>query len=55
MIAIKELENDGYKIDKETFQEFVRYFNVIGGIMIIDYFSTEELIEKIKNHYYSIY
>ncbi len=49
--ALKYLESIGYKIkgkpSREIYYEATKYLNVLGGTYILDYFSSEELEEKI--------
>lgn len=49
--AIIELEKDGYKIKTEEYREILRYVNLLGGIVILDYLSEDELKDKIIKHY----
>jgi len=49
--ALKRLEDDGYKIkgktSRETYYEATKYLNVLGGTYILDYFTSEEIEEKV--------
>lgn len=55
LIAISEIEEkDERKIGRNSYLELIRYVNILGGIIILDYLSEEELIDKIKNHYYRV-
>ena len=49
--AIIDLENDGYKISRKDYLEIIRYVNLLGGIVILDYLSEDELKEKIIRHH----
>lgn len=42
-----ELRNIGYKIKRKEFNKILRYVNNLGGIIILDYLSEEELRNKI--------
>lgn len=54
LLAIADLERKGYKISRESFLELIRYVNQIGGIIILDYLSQDELKDKIMNHFFEI-
>lgn len=49
--AALKLEDEHGKLSRNSFQELIRYVNLLGGIVILDYLSEEELIEKIVKHY----
>lgn len=42
-----EFQNQGVNISREVFVETTKYMNVLGGTYILDYFTEEELVEKI--------
>ena len=52
--ALKKLEDAEYQIKSETnravFREVIKYLNVLSGTYILDYFSSEEIEEKIIRH-----
>lgn len=50
--AIIDLENNGNKIGRNDYLEIIRYVNVLGGIIVLDYLSEVELKNKIIKHYY---
>lgn len=50
--AISELEYSGIKVARDAYLEIIRYVNYLGGIVILDYLTEEELKKKIKNHFY---
>lgn len=52
LIAISEIEQNGNKVNRESFLELIRYVNLLGGMIILDYLSEEELKNKIIEHYY---
>lgn len=56
--ALKYLENIGYKIKGKThrdvYYEATKYLNVLGGTYILDYFTSEELEQKIVKYMMSI-
>jgi hypothetical protein len=54
LISAYEIEEDGEKISREKYLELIRYVNLLGGIVILDYLSEEELTNKIKKHYYEV-
>lgn len=43
-----DIENQGRTITTDEFNEMIKYLNVLGGTYILDYFSEEELAEKIR-------
>ncbi len=49
--GISFIENTYGKMTRDSFLELVRYVNLLGGIVILDYLTEEELIEKIVKHY----
>lgn len=53
--AVGEMETQGLKVSRESYHELIRYVNTLGGIIILDYLSENELKEKIKKHYLDIY
>ena len=55
LTAITDLETQGYKIKTLEYRELIRYVNLLGGIIILDYLSEDELKEKIKKHYYEVH
>lgn len=54
LIAISEIEKKEGKIGRQSYLELIRYVNLLGGIIILDYLSEEEIINKIKKHYYEV-
>ena len=56
--ALKHLEDDGYrikgKIGREIYYEATKYLNVLGGTYILDYFTSEEIEEKVIKYMKSI-
>lgn len=54
--ALKNLENDGYNISnrKKVLVEATKYLNVLGGTYILDYFTSEEIEEKVIKYMKSI-
>lgn len=55
LTAIEDLENEYGKLDRKRCMDIYKYVNILGGIIITDYLSQEELKEKIKNYYYKKY
>lgn len=55
LYAISELESTGEKVDRKKFLELIRYVNLLGGIIILDYLNEEELKNKIIEHYCKLY
>lgn len=53
--AILEIELNGEKVSRSAYLEIIRYVNLLGGIIILDYLSEEELKEKIINHYCEVH
>lgn len=52
--AISFLENNVRKISRKEYLEIIRYVNYLGGIIILDYLSEEELKQKIISHFYEV-
>lgn len=56
--ALKYLEDIGYKIKgkkhRDVYYEVTKYLNVLGGTYILDYFTSEELEQKIIKYMVSI-
>lgn len=52
--ALKYLEDNGYRIkgksNREIYYEATKYLNVLGGTYILDYFTSDELKDKIINY-----
>lgn len=54
LTALSEIEGIiGEKLHRKSFLELIRYVNLLGGILILDYLSEEELREKIIHHYFN--
>lgn len=53
--AVSTIENSVNKFSIEDFHEVLRYVNFLGGIIILDYLSQDELEEKIIKHYNEIH
>lgn len=49
------IEQDYGTVPEQDFHELLRYVNLLGGILILDYLTEEELKEKILNHYASLH
>lgn len=54
LLAVSKLEKYGEKINRLKYFELIRYVNLLGGIVILDYLSEEELKEKIVEHYVEV-
>lgn len=55
--AMIELENEGYsagKSPKDALVQATRYLNIFGGTHILDYYSEEEIKDKVLNYMRSI-
>ena len=56
--ALKNLENTGYSIkgkaNKEIYYEATKYLNVLGGTYILDYFTSEEIEERVIKYMKSL-
>ena len=56
--ALKYLEDIGYKIKgkrrRDVYYEATKYLNVLGGTYVLDYFTSEELEQKILKYMKSI-
>ena len=52
--ALYELEKEGFvlkgRIKREVYYEATRYLNVLGGTMILDYFTQDEIKDRVLNH-----
>ncbi|WP_244322170.1 DUF6339 family protein [Bacillus luti] len=48
--AIKYLEQEGCKVKREFFVQANRYLNILGGAMILDMLSAEEVEEMVIKH-----
>lgn len=51
LVALAELELEYGKLGRDKFLAILRYVNMLGGIVILDFLSQDELKEKIKKHY----
>ena len=51
LVALAELELEYGKLGRGKFLAILRYVNMLGGIVILDFLSQDELKEKIKKHY----
>ena len=49
--AVRKIEEKSYFVSREQFHELIRYVNLLGGTIILDYLSEDYLQEKIINHY----
>lgn len=54
--ALKYLEENGYDMTrrKQKLMEATKYLNVLGGTYILDYFTSEEIEEKVIKYMKSI-
>ena len=50
--SIRIIEEDGRTVTREQYHELIRYVNILGGTIILDYLPKEYLQRKIINHYY---
>lgn len=50
--SISGIENSGLYVGKREFYDIISYVNFLGGVMIIDYLSEDNLKNKIIKHYY---
>lgn len=52
--ALKQLEQEGFKINgkekRAVYYEATKYLNVLGGTYILDYFSQDEISQKVTNY-----
>ena len=55
LLAVAEIEQKGNKVKRNDYHELIRYVNSLGGIIILDYLSEDELKDKIKKHYYEVH
>lgn len=51
LVALAELELEYGKLGRDKFLAILRYVNMLGGIVILDFLSQDELKEKIKKYY----
>lgn len=49
-----KIEKKGIKISREQFREILRYVNILGGIILLDYLTEEELMKRIINHFFEV-
>lgn len=54
LIAIATLEKSNFKVSRSAYLEILRYVNALGGIIILDYLTEDELKNKIIKHYCEI-
>ena len=56
--ALRNLENMGYSIkgkaDRDIYYEATKYLNVLGGTYILDYFTSEEIEERVIKYMKSL-
>ena len=56
--ALRNLENIGYSIkgkaNRDIYYEATKYLNVLGGTYILDYFSSEEIEERVIKYMKSL-
>jgi hypothetical protein len=45
--SLLEFEKQGIIINRETFNEVIKYLNVLGGTYILDYFTEQEISDKV--------
>ena len=55
ILALQQLEKEGFalpnqKKKREVYYEATRYLNVLGGTCILDFFSAEEIHDKVLGH-----
>lgn len=55
LTSISKLKAQKFRVGQKEYQEILRYVNALGGIIILDYLSEEELQEKIISHYHNLY
>ncbi|MGN1114931.1 MAG: DUF6339 family protein [Oscillospiraceae bacterium] len=57
--ALKKLEEEGFylknRLKRDTYYEATKYLNVLGGTYILDYFTSEEIEEKVTKYLKSLY
>jgi len=55
--ALNDLERNTASSGRERkliYQEASKYLNILGGTMILDYFTKEEIEARVKNHILSM-
>lgn len=52
--AILDIEKVDEKISRQEYQALIRYLNMIGGTLILDYLSEDEIKEKLKKYFNTI-
>ncbi|MFI3326955.1 MAG: DUF6339 family protein [Clostridia bacterium] len=52
--SIISIEKDDIKVGRKEYFEIIRYVNFLGGVIILDYLTEDELKEKIIRHYYEV-
>ena len=55
MTALAKIEDEEQeKISRDQYREILQYMNMLGGIVMLDYLTEEELEDKIVGHYYKV-
>lgn len=59
ILALQQLEKENFalpnqKKKREVYYEATRYLNVLGGTCILDFFSADEIQEKVIRHLKSL-
>ena len=52
--SVRKIEEQGNIVKRNQYNELIRYVNILGGVVILDYLSEDYLQEKIINHYYKV-
>ena len=54
MIELEEENYSGEKSPKDALVQATRYLNIVGGTHILDYYSEEEIKNKVLNYMHSL-
>ena len=54
MIELEEENYSGEKSPKDALVQATRYLNIFGGTHILDYYSEEEIKNKVLNYMHSL-
>lgn len=50
LIAVNNYEKKGITIDRLKLKEIIKYLNILGGTYLLDYFTKQELVDKIEKY-----
>lgn len=50
LITVNNFQKNDIKVDRDVFNEVIKYLNILGGTCLLDYYSREELSRKIEEY-----